>query len=124
MRFAQDTFAVNSIRDYGRGKITLGDRIITRSAVITADAVMEDWPPQSMAELTAAHLQQLHALHPEIVLLGTGATLQFPPPEIRLGLQAEGIGLEIMATDAACRTFNILLAEERRVVAALMMIEE
>ena len=123
MRFAQDTFAINSIRDYGRGQIVLGDRIVTRSVIITPDAVIEDWPPQSMADLTATHLQQLGDLQPEIVLLGTGADLQFPPPETGIGLQAAGIGLEIMATDAACRTFNILLAEERRVVAAQMMIQ-
>lgn len=122
MRFAQDTFAVNSIRDYGPGQITLGDTIITRSVVITPDAVIRDWPPQSMAELTVGHLQQLGALQPEIVILGTGATLQFPSPETSAALQGGGIGLEIMATDAACRTFNILLAEERRVIAALMMI--
>ena len=57
----------------------------------------------------------------KVVIIGTGKTLKFPPPQVTAELQVKGIGVEIMAHDAACRTFNILLAEDRRVVVALLM---
>ena len=69
----------------------------------------------------ADHCRQLGELGPEVVIIGTGKTLTFPPPQLTVGLQSQGIGVEIMAHDAACRTFNILLAEDRRVIAALIM---
>jgi uncharacterized protein len=120
MRFTQDSFAINSIRAYGDGEITLGDKTISQSVVISADSI-QFWEPRNVDELTAGHLDRLGELDPEIVIIGTGQMLIFPPPELTAGLQMRGIGVEIMAHDAACRTFNILLAEDRRVVVALMM---
>jgi uncharacterized protein len=120
MRFAQDSFASNSIRAYSDGEITVNDKTINRSVIITPDLI-QPWEPQHIDELTAEHCRQLGDLHPEVVIIGTGKTLKFPPPQLTVGLQMQGIGVEIMAHDAACRTFNILLAEDRRVVAALLM---
>ena len=120
MRFSQDSFATNSIRAYRDGEITINDKIIAESVVITPDSI-ELWAPRSVTELTDEHMQQLGHLQPEIVILGTGPSLQFPAPALLAGLQTQAIGIEVMAHDAACRTFNILLAEDRRVVAALMM---
>lgn len=120
MRFSQDSFAANSIRAYGDGEITINDKIIAESVVITPDTI-ELWAPRSVTELTAEHMQQLGNLQPEIIILGTGPALQFPAPALLAGLQTQAIGVEVMAHDAACRTFNILLAEDRRVVVALMM---
>jgi uncharacterized protein len=79
------------------------------------------WEPRSVDELTAAHIDRLAGFDPEIVIIGTGRQLSFPPLALTAALQVRGIGVEIMAHDAACRTFNILLAEDRRVLAALMM---
>jgi uncharacterized protein len=120
MRFSQDSLAANSIRAYRDDEITINDRIITESVVITPDTI-ELWAPRRVTELTSRHMQQLGELQPEIVILGTGPALQFPAPALLVGLQTQAIGVEVMAHDAACRTFNILLAEDRRVVAALMM---
>jgi uncharacterized protein len=120
MRFTQDSFAINSIRAYGDGEITISDKTISQSVVITADSI-ELWEPRSVDELTAGHIDRLGKHAPEIVIIGTGKELTFPSPAVTAGLQVRGIGVEIMAHDAACRTFNILLAEDRRVLVALMM---
>jgi len=120
MRFSQDSLATHSIRAYRDGEILVNDQRIAHSVVITAD-VIQAWEPGSVEELTAQHFTQLGELQPEIVILGTGSRLRFPPPRLCVTLQARGIGVEVMATDAACRTFNVLLAEDRRVLAALII---
>jgi len=120
MRFSQDSFASNSIRAYDDGEITISDKTISQSVVITAESI-QLWEPRSIDELTAGHLDRLGEFDPEIVIIGTGKELTFPSPAVTAGLQVRGIGVEVMAHDAACRTFNILLAEDRRVVVALMM---
>lgn len=120
MRFSQDSVAANSIRAYRDGEILVNDQTIAHSVVITVD-IIQPWGPRSVGELTQQHFTQLGTLQPEIVILGTGSQLRFPPPQLSVALQAQGIGVEVMATDAACRTFNVLLAEERRVLAALII---
>lgn len=120
MHFSQDTFAANSIRAYRDGEILVNDRILDRSVIITPD-IIQDWAPGSVEELTEQHFMQLGEFKPEIIILGTGSQLRFPPPQLSVALQAQGIGVEIMATDAACRTFNVLLAEDRRVLVALLI---
>ena len=120
MRFAQDSFATNSIRAYSDGEITVNEKILTRSVIITPD-IIQLWEPAHIDELTAGHCQTIGEFNPEVVIIGTGKTLKFPPPQVTAELQVKGIGVEIMAHDAACRTFNILLAEDRRVVVALLM---
>jgi uncharacterized protein len=120
MRFTQDSFASNSIRAYRDGEITINDKVIAQSVVITPDSIRL-WEPRSIDELTAVHIDRLFELDPEIVIIGTGRQLRFPQLALTAALQVRGIGVEVMAHDAACRTFNILLAEDRRVVAALMM---
>ena len=120
MRFSQDSYTTNSIRAYREGEILVNDQTISRSVVITPDTI-QDWEPGSVEELTQQHFTHLRELQPEIVILGTGSQLRFPPPQLSVVLQAQGIGVEIMATDAACRTFNVLLAEDRRVLAALII---
>jgi uncharacterized protein len=120
MRFAEDsnsTFSIQAIIDDG---VVIDDRHITRSVLVCADT-LQDWPPGSVTELTAEHMVQCEALQPEIVIVGTGRTQVFPPAEYTFTLQNQGIGVEIMANDAACRTFNVLLSEDRRVVLALML---
>jgi len=120
MRFAQDSFAINSIRAYSDGEITVNDKTIAQSVLITPDSI-QPWEPRNIGELTAEHIDQLGKLDPELVIIGTGKTLMFPPPELTAALLTRDIGVEIMTHDAACRTFNVLLAEDRRVVVALMM---
>ncbi|ALP52807.1 hypothetical protein Tel_06365 [Candidatus Tenderia electrophaga] len=95
---------------------------LTSSAIITAKQLIRDWPPQCVEELTQAHVAALAQLNPEVAIIGTGARLQWPKRALLRPLVEAGIGFEIMDTAAACRTYNVLSYEERRVAAALMMI--
>ena len=121
MRFAQDSLAGNIIRAYAAGQVTVNDESIVTSVIITPDRIIRDWLPHSFDELEPRHMTRLNELQPEIIILGTGIRLRFPGAEYTTGLLLQGIGVEIMDTTAACRTYNILLSEGRRVVAALLM---
>ncbi len=113
----------NSIHAYGPGQVTVGEMVHTASLIVTPDRLILDWPPHTLDDLTAAHIHVIAALKPEVVLLGTGRRLRFPPTAVLAALIEAGIGYEVMDTGAACRTFNVLAAEGRRVAAALLMIE-
>ncbi len=119
MRFHQDTAAGNSIQSYSEQGIVIDDKLITRSVLINPDTVRE-WPPKCVADLRQEHFAEIETLRPGIVILGTGATLIFPPAQFLVGLQGQGIGVEVMANDAAIRTFNVLLSEDRKVLLALL----
>ncbi|MCP5418907.1 MAG: Mth938-like domain-containing protein [Gammaproteobacteria bacterium] len=123
MRFSLDAdHTKNLIRAYSQGSITVNERVIDRSVVVMPERLIENWPPQSVAELDASHFDGLQALQLEIVILGTGAHHHFPHPRVTQPLLIQGIGVEIMSTAAACRTYNIIMNEGRRVAAALLMI--
>ena len=117
-----------SIHSYAAGQICVSahpsvpKETLTRSCVIFPDHILRDWPPQSFADLRAEHFALLLELKPEIVLLGSGDRLRFPVPVLTAQLFEQGIGVEVMDTGAACRTYNILINEGRRVAAALLMI--
>lgn len=122
MRFAEDiNDAQFMIRAYGPGQVTVNDEVLTCSLVISPGNLIRDWPPHCLTELTAEHLRIAIAHQPEILILGTGAQLRFPHPSLIAELQAQGIGVEVMDTPAACRTYNILVGEQRQVTAALMI---
>jgi len=105
---------------YGDGYVLVNGERHARSVLVTPERVL-DWAPGSFAELAEAHFAEIAAWRPEVVLLGTGARLRFPHPSITAALPAAGIGLEVMDVQAACRTYNILAAEDRVVVAALLL---
>ena len=111
----------NLIRGYSDNEVRVGTQRVSRSCIVTAERLITDWEPQAFADLTAAHLEAIFALAPELVLLATGATQRFASPEVRAEFARRRIGLEVMQLGAACRTFNVLLQEERRVAAALFL---
>jgi len=83
-----------------------------------------DWPCSRLEDLNAAHFSMLASVMPEapeLVIFGSGSRLRFVPPSLLSGLMGQRIGVETMDTAAACRTYNILASEGRRVVAALLM---
>lgn len=92
-----------------------------RSLLLMPQRIISDWRPQSFTELEADDFQPILELDCEILLLGTGSRQQFPASELLRELIKAQIGLEIMDTAAACRTFNILVNEGRKVVAALLI---
>ena len=112
---------LNTFTGYGEGFVLVNERRHERSLVVLPDRIVTDWPPTSFEALAAEHLAALVELAPEIVLLGTGARLRFPPPAVLAPLARAHIGVEVMDVQAACRTYNILAAEERKVAAALLL---
>ncbi|MGH8224861.1 MAG: Mth938-like domain-containing protein [Gammaproteobacteria bacterium] len=112
-----------SVHHYRPGELGVLNASYSTSVILTPTRIIDDWPPQSVTELEAAHLEMLLALdpRPETVLIGTGEKQSFPPRDVLAPLINAGMGVEIMDTRAACRTWNILLAEDRRVAAALIL---
>jgi uncharacterized protein len=110
---------VNTITGYGEGYVMVNGERRASSVVVLPDRI-EPWERKEFSELTEADFQFLQGLGVEIVLLGTGARQRFPHPRLTAALAQAGIGLEVMDTQAACRTYNILVAEERKVAAALL----
>jgi uncharacterized protein len=113
----------NLIRAYAPGRITINEEVYTTSLIVTPYQVVSAWPPASFTDLLAEHFEMIASLQPEVVILGTGAELRFPAPVLTRSLVEAGIGIEVMDTGAACRTYNFLMSDGRRVAAALLMIE-
>jgi len=111
----------NLIRGYSADEIRIGEQRITGSCIVSADQLITAWEPQRFDELEPVHLETVLALAPELVLLGTGAMQRFASAAVRAFMSQRGVGLEAMQLGAACRTFNVLLQEERRVAAALFL---
>jgi uncharacterized protein len=111
----------NVIRSYSAEELRIGEHSIRSSCIVMADALIANWPPASLDELQLNHLQPIFELRPELVLLGTGAHQRFALAPIREAFAEQRIGLEAMALGAACRIFNILVQEDRRVAAALFL---
>jgi uncharacterized protein len=116
---ASGATGVNMITGYGEGYVTVNSERRTSSVVVLPDRV-EPWGAKSFEALSAEDFTFLKNLNAEIVLLGTGARQRFPHPRLTAALAQAGIGLEVMDLQAACRTYNILVAEERKVAAALL----
>jgi uncharacterized protein len=110
-----------TIRHIDAGSIRVGDDILSASFALTADKLYANWPSRNVSELRESDFEDLIASEPELILLGTGSNPVFPPRELVFSLARRGIGLETMDTAAACRTFNILVADDRKVAAVLIM---
>jgi uncharacterized protein len=110
---------VNTITGYGEGYVVINGERRSSSVVVLPDRI-EQWQTTGFDSLTNDDFQFLKQLGAEIVLLGTGARQRFPHPRLTAELAKAGIGLEVMDLQAACRTYNILVAEERKVAAALL----
>jgi len=109
----------NSFTGYGEHHVMVNGKRHESSLVVLADQVL-DWKVKSFDALTTQDFSILQGLGVEIVLLGTGARQRFPHPRLTASLGAARIGLEVMDVKAACRTYNILVAEERKVALALL----
>ena len=116
-----DNNALYQVRAYQPGTVQINEIIYTVSVIISASQLIENWAPQTITELSAETLNAALQLKPDILLLGTGSKLVFPPIEIYGHLINQGIGIEVMDTSAACRTYNALSAENRNVAAALII---
>jgi uncharacterized protein len=110
----------NLFTGYGPGYLSVNGIRHETNLIVLADRIAQ-WEIDSFAALDEVAFEQLAKLPVEILLLGTGAALRFPHPRLTQAVRDAGIGLEVMDTSAACRTYNILLGEDRRVGAALLL---
>jgi uncharacterized protein len=122
MKFTLDARpGVNLIRAYSANELRIGAMTVVKSCIVTADTLITDWPSAADAHAGPLDLEPLLALRPQIVLWGASRREQAPTASVRAALAAQAVGLETMDFGAACRTFNILVQEERRVAAALFL---
>ena len=110
---------VNTITGYGEGYVMVNGARRSASVIVMPDRT-EDWSVTRFEDLRAEDFAFQRDLEAEIVLLGTGPRQRFPHPRLTAALAQARIGLEVMDVQAACRTYNILVAEERKVAAALL----
>jgi len=122
MKFTLDARTdVHLIRGYSEDEVRINDLVQRAPCIVTAQQLVLDWQARTVATLALADLEQIFALQPDVVLLGTGARQIFPDRVIRRAFATRKVGLEVMDLGAACRTYNILVQEERRVAAALFL---
>lgn len=120
MKLHADTATAASVQAYGEGWIQVRNQRHVGSLLLSHDGTVTPWSCQRFEDLVAADFQQLLTHAPELVVFGSGTRLRFPHPSLYASLVSAGIGLETMGTGAACRTYNILVQEGRRVVAVLL----
>jgi uncharacterized protein len=120
MHLARDE-GVLLVSGYGAGFIAVNNVRYETGVVVTPQEI-RTWNVHGFEALTVADFGFVAALKPEIVILGTGASQRFPRPELSRALAASGVGVEVMDSRAACRTYNVLATEGRRVAAAILPI--
>jgi len=111
----------NVFTAYGEGWVEVNGARHRSSLAVGARVIVPDWTAGTIEAVTEAEIAALAGMGPEIVLLGSGASFRFPDPARLAPLHRARIGVEVMDTRAACRTYNILLSEGRKVVAALIV---
>lgn len=122
MKFAQDNQDKGYvITSYCDDSISINGKAFEQSLIITADRLIESWGPADIHSLQSEHIDEILTLRPELVLIGTGNRLIFPAIECYSALIRAGIGVDFMDTGAACRTYNILMSEDRDVVAGIIL---
>lgn len=119
MKLHAENTNLNAVTGYGNGWIEVNGERHEHALVLMPEGPVQRWDVAEFASLATEHFEGLLALRPELVLFGSGERQRFPHPRLTAALARERIGVEVMDTLAACRTYNILAAEGRRVVAAL-----
>ena len=122
MRFTQDsTSGINVIRSYASGELRVNETAYRGAIILSASTLIDMANIQNLDDLLEVVAARVLALEPELILLGTGARQVFPPPAFGAQFMRAGIGFEVMDTSAACRTFNVLVGEQRRAAAILLI---
>ncbi len=116
-----DGAPLNLVRAYTGDQVVVNNTTLTHSFILTPEHLDAGWPPADFAALQTVHLDVLLALEPEIILLGTGRTHRQPDMAMLSHVLRRGVGFEVMDTPSACRTYNILVNERRRVVAGILL---
>lgn len=116
----ENNSSLNTITAYGPGWIEVNRQRHAGSVLVRPEGEILAWPVDAFEGLTGGHFADVLAMTPEVVLLGTGTRQRFPHPSVFAALTRARIGVEVMDTGAACRTYNILMSEGRKVLAALL----
>ena len=111
----------NTITGYGDGYVEINQTSYAHAVLLSSDGAISAWPVESFDSLEASDFDQMVELKPELILIGTGSRQRFPKPELLKSLISAKIGFEIMDSQAACRTYNILVGEGRQVLLALIV---
>jgi uncharacterized protein len=119
MQLTRESGTQHIIRAWEPGRVRIAERWVAGNVIVSAEQIVEDWTTAAPTALTIEDLAPALAFAPTILLLGTGTDKFLPDVELMAALAEQRVGLEIMSTPAACRTFNVLLQEQRRVVVAL-----
>jgi uncharacterized protein len=113
--------AKNQIQRYNDTSITINNVIYHKSLIVSANTLFTDWPVRSIDDLTEENLHQLTIENPEIILIGTGPTATILRDALLAPLFSKNLSVECMSNGAACRTFAALCAENRHVVAGIIL---
>ncbi|SER78082.1 Uncharacterized conserved protein, contains Mth938-like domain [Nitrosomonas sp. Nm51] len=111
----------NVFSGYGDGYVMINRVRHEQNLIVFPDEIIEQWLVDSVDELSLEHFDNVLPRRPEIILLGTGVQLKFPDYALMARIIQTGIGFEVMDTQAACRTYNILVEEDRQVAAAIIL---
>lgn len=121
MKFVRESHSSITIRQVEEGVIRIGDEEIRENVVLFRDSIERGWTVDDVSKLDESDFAALLEKSPEIVVFGTGWTPKLPPRELVFALARRGIGFETMDTPAACRTFNVLISEDRDAAAVLLI---
>ena len=121
MKFSREIPTAVTIRHVEQGRIRVGEEDISENIVLFRDTVQRGFVPAKLGQLSTRDIDDLIDQAPEIILFGTGWNTVLPPRDVVFALARKGIGFETMDTPAACRTFNILVSEDRDVAAVLLI---
>lgn len=121
MKFVREPGSAVTVRHVEQGKIKIGNEELIDNVVLFRDEIRRGWQPKDINNPTSQDLSELIAEKPEVIIFGTGWHTRLPPRELVFALARDGIGFEMMDTPAACRTFNVLVSEDRDVAAVLII---
>jgi uncharacterized protein len=121
LKFTRELTARLLVRSVSDSVIRINEESYSTSVVLTAEDLLGHWHDTPVTDLSESHFEAVFSTAPEVVLLGTGSSNIFPPRELMFAFARKGIGLEVMDTPAAARTFNVLANEGRRVAAVLYL---
>jgi uncharacterized protein len=120
MKFTEDARSgIHLVRGYDERGVSIGEARHERPVVVAGTTLITDWPVAALSALSPADLAPVWALQPQVVLLGTGRSQRFPSAGLRRAFAERQVALEAMDLGAACRTYNVLVQEDRAVVALL-----
>jgi len=120
LQFTKEPILDLTIKEIDAKSIKIGDKQINHSIVLSPTKIIGKWSRNNVKKLTLDDFKNIITITPDIILLGTGKNLIFPPRELIFQMAKLDIGIEVMSTQAACRTFNLLISEYREPIAILM----